>query len=51
MTATFDSETPKEASPSVIAQQAAMLNALPFSDTRDFDEASRGFLGTLENAR
>ncbi len=50
MTATFDSETPKEASPSVIAQQAAMLNALPFSDRRDFDEASRGFLGTLENA-
>src|ERR1700736_3836043 len=28
-----------------------MLNALPFSDTRDFDEASRGFLGTVENAR
>src|ERR1700726_1649130 len=43
-------ETPKDASASVIAQQAAMLNALPFSDTRDFDEASRGFLGTLENA-
>ncbi|HEY2446172.1 MAG TPA: alkyl sulfatase dimerization domain-containing protein [Rhizomicrobium sp.] len=50
MTTTVDSETPKDASPSVIAQQAAMLNALPFSDTRDFDDASRGFLGTLENA-
>src|SRR5246500_3494144 len=50
MTATVDSETPKDASPSVIAQQAAMLNALPFSDRRDFDEASRGFLGTLDNA-
>jgi alkyl sulfatase BDS1-like metallo-beta-lactamase superfamily hydrolase len=44
-------ETPKEASASVVAQQTAMLNALPFSDTRDFDDASRGFLGTLENAR
>jgi alkyl sulfatase BDS1-like metallo-beta-lactamase superfamily hydrolase len=53
MTQTGTSETkemPKEASASVIAQQTAMLNALPFSDTRDFDEASRGFLGTLENA-
>src|SRR5947199_2462110 len=44
-------EAPKEASASVVAQQAAMLNALPFSDTADFDDASRGFLGTLENAR
>ena len=43
-------ETPKDASPSVVALQDAMLNALPFSDTRDFDDASRGFLGTLENA-
>jgi alkyl sulfatase BDS1-like metallo-beta-lactamase superfamily hydrolase len=50
MTATVDNETPKDASASVVAQQAAMLNALPFSDTRDFDDASRGFLGTLENA-
>jgi alkyl sulfatase BDS1-like metallo-beta-lactamase superfamily hydrolase len=46
-----NSEAPKEASASVIAQQAAMLDALPFSDTGDFDDASRGFLGTLENAR
>lgn len=44
-------ETPKDASASVIAQQMAMLNALPFSDTRDFDDAARGFLGTLEHAR
>lgn len=51
MTATGTSETPKDASASVIAQQAATLKALPFSDTRDFDEASRGFLGTLEHAR
>src|SRR2546421_215654 len=45
------SEVPKEASSTVVAQQSAMLNALPFSDTADFDDASRGFLGTLENAR
>jgi alkyl sulfatase BDS1-like metallo-beta-lactamase superfamily hydrolase len=44
-------EAPKEASPSVIAQNESMLKALPFSDTRDFDEASRGFLGTIENAK
>src|SRR4051794_26537760 len=41
---------PKQAMPSVIAQQAAMLDALPFSDTADFEDASRGFLGTLKNA-
>src|ERR1700694_5777375 len=44
-------EFPKQASASVIASQAAMLNALPFSDTADFDEASRGFIGTLDHAR
>jgi alkyl sulfatase BDS1-like metallo-beta-lactamase superfamily hydrolase len=44
-------ETPKEASASVIAQNSAMLRALPFSDTRDFDDASRGFLGTIDNAK
>src|ERR1700681_132803 len=51
MTQTGSSETPKDASASVVAQQTAMLNALPFSDTRDFDDAARGFLGTLEHAR
>jgi len=55
MTETAHTETPKEmpkqASPSVIAQHAATLEALPFSDTRDFDDASRGFLGTLQHAR
>src|SRR3954463_11707140 len=44
-------EMPKEASASVIAQHAATMKALPFSDTRDFDDAARGFLGTVENAR
>ena len=51
MTQTGNSEVPKDASVSVVAQHAATLKALPFSDTRDFDEASRGFLGTLEHAR
>lgn len=44
-------EIPKDASSVVVAQHAAMLNALPFDDTSDFDDASRGFLGTIENAR
>jgi alkyl sulfatase BDS1-like metallo-beta-lactamase superfamily hydrolase len=51
MTQTDTSETAKDASAPVIAQHAATLNALPFSDTRDFDDATRGFLGTIENAR
>src|SRR5882762_9635693 len=51
MTQTGTGEAPKEASVSVVAQHAAMLKALPFSDTNDFDDASRGFLCTLENAR
>src|SRR6476646_266832 len=44
-------ETPREASASVVAQHATTLNALPFSDTHDFDDAARGFLGTIENAK
>ncbi len=44
-------ETPKDASAPVIAQHAATLKALPFSDTRDFDDAARGFLGSLEHAK
>src|ERR1700761_7525594 len=44
-------ERPKEASESVIAQHQAMLAALPFSDVRDFEEAARGFLGTIEHAK
>src|SRR5258708_12696378 len=51
MTQTGTSEAPKEASVSVVARHAATLKALPFSDTRDFEDAARGFLGTLENAR
>src|SRR5436309_15045167 len=44
-------EMPKEASASVVKQHAGTRATLPFSDTRDFDDASRGFLGTLENAK
>src|ERR1700730_11984965 len=42
--------TPKDATPSVVAQQQAMLDALPFADTADFDDAARGFLGTIDCA-
>jgi alkyl sulfatase BDS1-like metallo-beta-lactamase superfamily hydrolase len=51
MTETASAEAPREASASVTARHAARLKALPFSDTRDFEDASRGFLGTVENAR
>src|ERR1700737_1792043 len=44
-------QAPKEASVAVVPQPAATLKALPFSDTSDFDDAKRGYLGTLENAR
>src|SRR5258705_9031726 len=51
MTETTSTEAPKEASAPVVAQHAATVKALPFSDISDFEDASRGFLGTLENAR
>src|SRR6201996_985681 len=44
-------ERPKEASSAVIAQQQAVREALPFSDTADFDDAARGFLGTFDQAK
>ena len=51
MTQPLSGEAPKDASASVIKQHAATRAALPFSDTSDFDDASRGFLGTRENAK
>jgi alkyl sulfatase BDS1-like metallo-beta-lactamase superfamily hydrolase len=51
MTQQLDGEVPKDASASVVKQHATTRAALPFSDTSDFDDASRGFLGTVENAR
>jgi alkyl sulfatase BDS1-like metallo-beta-lactamase superfamily hydrolase len=50
MSSTEAAGMPKDASPAVVAQHEAMLDALPFSDTRDFEDAARGFLGTIENA-
>src|SRR3954453_4152896 len=44
-------EMPKDASASVVKQHAGTRATLPFSDTRDFDDAARGFLGTREHAR
>ena len=40
-------EGPKEATPITRAHNRAVLDALPFGDTRDFEDARRGFLGTL----
>lgn len=40
----------KPAEESVVRQNAAVLGALPFGDTQDFDDARRGFLGTIEDA-
>jgi alkyl sulfatase BDS1-like metallo-beta-lactamase superfamily hydrolase len=44
-------QSPKDASSSVVVQQQAMLRALPFSDNADFDDAERGFLGTIASAK
>ncbi len=42
--------TAGDATPAVAASHAATLEALPFADTRDFGDAARGFLGTIDNA-
>src|SRR6516165_8026336 len=44
-------QSPKDASASVVARQAEVRKTLPFADTADFDDAARGFLGTIEHAR
>ncbi len=38
---------PKDATPITRAHNRAVLDALPFGDTQDFEDARRGFLGTL----
>ncbi|MGW6456546.1 alkyl/aryl-sulfatase [Streptomyces sp. NPDC055078] len=38
---------PKPATAATLAAQRTAAAALPFSDTRDFDDAARGFIGTL----
>jgi len=40
-------ENPKDATPITQAQNRAVLDALPFGDTQDFEDAQRGFLRTL----
>jgi alkyl sulfatase BDS1-like metallo-beta-lactamase superfamily hydrolase len=40
-------ENPKDATPTTRAQNRAVLDALPFGDTQDFEDARRGFLRTL----
>ena len=44
-------DTPKPAHPSVAAANAAVRKMLPFDDTRDFEDAKRGFIDTLPHAR
>ncbi|MGY3453817.1 alkyl sulfatase BDS1-like metallo-beta-lactamase superfamily hydrolase [Bradyrhizobium sp. USDA 4353] len=46
-----DNTQPKDATAAVIAAQQAMLETLPFGDTADFDDAARGFLGTIDDAK
>ncbi|MGH7323726.1 MAG: alkyl/aryl-sulfatase [Candidatus Rokuibacteriota bacterium] len=44
---TVPAQSPKDATPTTRARNETVLKALPFDDTRDFDDARRGFLGTL----
>ncbi|MFE6965238.1 alkyl/aryl-sulfatase [Agromyces sp. NPDC057679] len=39
--------TQNDATATIIAQQRALLDALPFGDARDLEAVERGFLGTL----
>jgi alkyl sulfatase BDS1-like metallo-beta-lactamase superfamily hydrolase len=38
---------PKDATPTTEARNRAVLDALPFADRQDFEDARRGFIGTL----
>lgn len=40
--------SPKPATQSIINQQKEVLESLPFDDTRDFDDVSRGYVGKLK---
>ena len=40
-------EAPKDATPVTQAQNRAVLDALPFADAQDFEDAQRGFMGSL----
>ena len=41
---------PKPAHPVVVAANAAVATELPFADRQDFDDAARGFIGTIADA-
>src|SRR5262249_20665312 len=43
--------TPKPAEPATSRANAALVQILPFSDRRDFDDAMRGFVGTFPDAQ
>jgi alkyl sulfatase BDS1-like metallo-beta-lactamase superfamily hydrolase len=51
MTQQNNVDSPKDAAASVVKEHTTTRAALPFDDTRDFEDAARGFLGTLKNAR
>ena len=42
------SERSKPVAPAIAAAHTAMLHALPFGDTQDFDDADHGFIAALE---
>ena len=42
-----DEQGHKDATPHTCAHNRSMLDALPFGDTQDFEDAARGFIGTL----
>lgn len=44
-------QTPRAAEPDVAARNRAVLGELPFDDRRDFDDAMRGFVATVPDAR
>ena len=40
--------SPQDAAPAIARQNAALLDTFPFADTTDFEDATRGLIGTLE---
>lgn len=42
---------PKEAAPATVAANRRLLQVLPFSDRRDFEDARRGFVATIPDAQ
>ena len=43
----MSADGPQDATPVTRARQRAALETLPFDDTRDFEDAARGFVATL----